>query len=136
MKKFNVLVLAATGFLLTNCAGIYITPSKELNGLKLAPGTEAVAHIRADNWGYFLFKYIPLVCGNPDQTGPVPWPVFFRDLVDQDLLIERLTNESKKLGADLTADLRSTDKSEWLGYTGIIWLNEIEVSGNALKTQK
>jgi hypothetical protein len=47
------------------------------------------------------------------------------------LLLEKVTAESLQDGGKIITDLRTRDRSYWLQWSPILWLNEFEVSGNA-----
>lgn len=108
-----------------------VTPAEKFGGQRFAGEGKPVAHIYVSNYGYYLFKYIPLVAGNLNKPTAIQIPLIFRDSVHQDLVIQKLMGQSKELGATTISDLRTTDKSKWLSWSLILWINEIEVSANA-----
>ena len=118
------------------CATVEVVGPEHLHDQQFAPGTKPVAHIYADNWGWYLFKYIPLVTGNLDDPGMPQLPNFFTDNVRVDLLVDKVTEESQKLGASVVTDLRVRDRSEYEAFTLILWLNEFEVSANVSRPDK
>ena len=103
-----------------------VTPDY-LSGQQFSDDTVPVAHIRAENWGWYLFGLIPLIAGDTEHTG---YPSLFSHTVKLDELVEAVTERSRALGATVT-DLQSTDKSTWVPITLILWIREIEISGNA-----
>ena len=128
VRFFAVLVLFLS---LAGCAAVTVVGAEKLNDQQLTPDAEPIAHIRTDNWGYYLFRYIPIVSGNLKRPTAIQWPVFFRNVVTEEKVVEALTRKSEELGADVTTDLRSRDRSEWIPYSLIFWLMEFEASGNA-----
>ena len=112
--------------LLCGCVTIEVVPEDRLNGQQFATDAVAVAHVRADNWGYYLFKYVPLITGDVSHSG---YPSFFSHTVRLDALVEEVTSRGRELGATIT-DLESTDKSAWRPLTIILWIREVEVSAN------
>ena len=48
-----------------------------------------------------------------------------------DLLVDKVTEESQKLGASVVSDVRTRDRSSYEPLTLFFWLNEFEVSANA-----
>jgi hypothetical protein len=118
-------------FMLGGCATLTVVPAERLAGQQLTPAAAPVAHIYADNWGIYLFKYLPLVTGSLSRPGAPRFPALFSDQVQIDLLVEKVSEESKKQGGTVLTDLRTRDRSYWLSYTLIFWLNEFEVSANA-----
>jgi hypothetical protein len=115
----------------TGCATVRIVPASQLHEQQLAAGSAPVAHIYADNWGIYLFKYIPLITGNLNSTSGILPIVLFTNNVRVDLLVERVTREAQQRGGTLLTDLRTRNRSYWLSWTLIFWLNEFEVSANA-----
>ncbi len=125
-----VLFFLISAALFAGCATMYVVPAEDLNDQQFVKGATPVAHINVNVWGWYLFKYIPLYVGNLDPEGPV----LFSDNVALDRIIEELTEKAKSLGATQVTDLRSRDKSGVLiPIVPLIWLNEVEVSGNASK---
>jgi len=51
-----------------------------------------------------------------------------------DLLVEKVSAQSKQRGGAVLTDLRTRDRSYWLEWTLIFWLNEFEVSANSSKS--
>jgi hypothetical protein len=115
----------------TGCATFDVVPRDRLNEQRLTPGAVPLAHIYAANWGWYLFKYIPIVTGSLDRPGVPRFPALFSDQVRVDRLVDKVTEESKKLGGTVVTDLRSRDRSYYMPYTLFFWLNEFEVSANA-----
>lgn len=116
---------------LCGCATVKVVEAQHLNGQQLTREGSAVAHLYVANWGWYLFKYIPFFTGDLDDPGVPRLPVFGTDNVSVEALVGMLTEKSKKLGATVITDLRTRDRSEWLAWTLIFWLNEFEVSANA-----
>jgi hypothetical protein len=122
----------ATIFLmLGGCATLTVVPAERLAGQQLTPAAAPVAHIYADNWGIYLFKYLPIVTGSLARPGVPRFPALFSDQVRIDLLVEKVSEQSKERGGTVLTDLRTRDRSYYLPYTLIFWLNEFEVSANA-----
>jgi hypothetical protein len=128
-SKIQVLVMVQImSFLIMGCATMEVVPSKDLHGQPFIEGKTSVAHIQAANYGIYLFKYIPLITGNlkhPDLGFSL-----FSNNVDLNMLVDRVMKKSKDLEGTLVTDLQSTNKSSWIFYLPIFWLNEIEVTAN------
>ncbi len=112
--------------LLCGCVTIEVVPEHRLTGQQFGTDTVAVAHVRADNWGWYLFKGIPLIAGNVEHPS---YPSLFSHTVKLETLVEEVTRRGKELGATIT-ELESTDKSAWKPLTLILWIREVEVSAN------
>jgi hypothetical protein len=130
-----LLISAAAILMLTGCATLTVVPAERLADQRLTPAAEPVAHIYAANWGVYLLKYLPLVTGSLSRPGVPRWPALFRDEVRIERLVQQVSEESKKQGGTILTDLRTRDRSYWLGgFLFLLWLNEFEVSANASRS--
>jgi hypothetical protein len=121
----------AIALLTAGCATMKVVSTDQLNEQRFSEAGTPIAHIYVDNWGIYLFKYIPIVTGHIDKAGEVQISRLFTDNVRVDLLVEKLTQESRRRGGTVITDLRTRDRSYWIPLTLFFWLNEFEVSGNA-----
>jgi hypothetical protein len=131
VTRCSVLALGMT----FGCATVEVVGPEHLHNQQFVVETKPVAHIYADNWGWYLFKHIPIVTGNLDKPGSLRLPVLFTDNVRVDLLVDKVTEESTKLGASNISDLRTRDRSYYAAWTLFFWLNEFEVSANASRPE-
>ncbi len=129
LKKSSCCAMFALG-LTVGCATVDVVGPEHLHGHQFASGARPLAHIYADNWGWYLFKYIPIATGNLDNPGTPRLPKLFTDNVRVDMLVDKVTEEGQKLGASVITDLRVRDRSSYQPLTLIFWLNEYEVSAN------
>lgn len=113
------------------CATLQVVPKEQLQEQRFSSNTIPLAHLYADTWGIYLFKFIPLITGNPEKPGR---PLLFSDTVRVDLLVSSVAQESRRLGGDTLTDLRTRDRSGWIPWSLIFWLNEIEVSANTSRS--
>ena len=116
---------------LGGCATLTVVPKEQLAEQRLTPAAEPVAHIYAANWGWYLFKYIPIVTGSLARPGIPAWPALFSDQVRIDALVQKVSEEGQKSGGTVLTDLRTRDRSAWVPQSLIFWLNEFEVSANS-----
>ena len=116
---------------LGGCATLTVVSKEQLAEQRLTPAAEPVAHIYAANWGWYLFKYIPLITGSLARPGIPAWPALFSDQVRIDALVQKVGEESQKRGGTVLTDLRTRDRSSWVPQSLIFWLNEFEVSANS-----
>jgi hypothetical protein len=129
-----LLVLGASLGALSGCATVQVVPAERLSQQRLTTEATPVAHIYVANWGIYLFKYLPVVTGSLARPGAVRWPAFFSNQVQISLLVEKVGQESHQLGGTVITDLRTRDRSYWMPYSLIFWLNEFEVSANASRS--
>ena len=131
---FRALLSTAALITVAGCATLTVVPAERLEGQRLTPTADPVAHIYAANWGVYLFKYLPLITGSLSRPGVPSWPAWFSDEVRVDLLVEKVSTESNQRGGTVLTDLRTRDRSYWLDWTLILWLNEFEVSANSSRS--
>ena len=55
----RLLIVPAALLIVGGCATLTVVPAERLDGQRLTPAAEPVAHIYAANWGIYLFKYLP-----------------------------------------------------------------------------
>lgn len=118
-------------FMLSGCATLTVVPVQRLEEQRPTPAAVPVAHIYAANWGLYLFKYLPIVTGSLSRPGAPRWPAIFSDEVRVDSLVQKVSEQSKQQGGTVLTDLQTRDRSYWIPWTLIFWLNEFEVSANA-----
>jgi hypothetical protein len=126
-----LLIASAVTFMLGGCATLTVVPAERLGEQRLTPGAEPVAHIYAANWGWYLFKYVPIITGSLSRPGVPNWPALFSDEVRIDALVQKVSAESRRHGGTVLTDLQTRDRSYWAPQTLIFWLNEFEVSANS-----
>lgn len=131
MKRKTLAVVAAVLLAVgtSGCTSVIVTT--DLGDQCLSPGSEPVAHIYADNWGVYLFYYIPLVTGDPSQ--PDGWQLF-ADTVHVDQVVSMVARKAKELGATRTTDLASYTVTQQ-SIPLLIWAKTVEVSGNASRAK-
>ena len=127
----RVLIASIALLTLGGCATLTVVSKEQLAEQRLTPAAEPVAHIYAANWGWYLFKYIPIITGSLARPGVPSWPALFSDQVRIDALVQKVSEESQKRGGTVLTDLRTRDRSYWVPQTLIFWLNEFEVSANS-----
>jgi hypothetical protein len=127
----RVLIVSIALLSMGGCATLTVVPKEQLAEQRLTPAAEPVAHIYAANWGWYLFKYIPLITGSLARPGIPAWPALFSDQVRIEALVQKVSEESQKRGGNVLTDLRTRDRSAWVPQTLIFWLNEFEVSANS-----
>lgn len=127
----RTILLCLTLSMLASCATVQVITKEQLQGQRFSSDTTPIAHLYADNWGIYLFKFIPLITGNLEKPGR---PLLFSDTVRVDLLVSSVAQESRRLGGDTLMDLRTRDRSQWIPWSLVFWLNEFEVSANVSRS--
>ncbi len=132
--SFVFILISAFFVALTGYATVRVVPAEQLEGQKLAVRAEPIAHVYVLNWGWYLFKWIPFLTGDLENPGTsvddVSGTVFGKDNVRMHTIVEKLMETSKGLGGNVVTDLRTNDKSGWMPWTLIFWLEEREASAN------
>jgi hypothetical protein len=93
--------------LLQGCYHAFTAASPVLSSCHVEDGREVVAHVFVKNSGLYLFRTIPIVCGNPDPDSILP-VTFFRDTVSSGRTMDALATEVRRHGLDA----RATDISQ------------------------
>ena len=131
MKNYilSFIAVSAVLLLISGCATVDVGDDFN-NQMVTMADTKPIAHINANNYGYYLFSFFPIWTGRPGHTKGCS---FFTDQVTVAKVTDMLTKKSNELGAARTVNLQST-----VTYTGgwslwIIYFKEVQVSGNAVK---
>jgi hypothetical protein len=133
LRRALLASLLAPLLVASGCASMDVVLAQKMHGQRFVDGKQPVAHIRASNWGWYLFKFIPICTGNLEEPSYPQVGRLFTDNVNVEDVVARVTEEGKRLGGNVTTDLQTTDKSAWYYATLFFWLNEIEVSANISK---
>lgn len=122
-------LMIATAAAFTGCASV--ATGRDLNGQKLTLDQQAqdVAHVNVTNWGLYCL-WIPLLSGSTDKPGDI---AFMQDTVNVNSMVDLATKESKKMGGKKLVDLNSSRSSIWIMPTFVLFLREVQVSGNSVK---
>lgn len=130
MKKcLTVLVLAAAAALMTACSSIEMATTFNNEKITDAPNAVCVSHLNADIWGIYLFN-LPLFSGSSKQPGRC---AIFTDTVRVDNAVSMLTRKAADDDATTIADLTTQRISRWIPIFLVIWYNEVQASGNAIR---
>ena len=128
-KMLAVLATAAVAAVMTACSSIEVATT--FNNVKItdSPNAACVAHLNADIWGIYLFN-LPLFSGSSKQPGRC---AIFTDTVRVDNAVSMLTKKAASEDATTVADLTSQRTSCWLPIFLVLWYNEVQASGNAIR---
>ena len=128
-KMLAVLATAAVAAVMTACSSIEVATT--FNNVKItdAPNAACVAHMNADIWGIYLFN-LPLFSGSSKQPGRC---AIFTDTVRVDNAVAMLTKKAASEDATTITDLSSERTTCWLPIFLVLWYNDVQVSGNAIR---
>lgn len=131
MKTINTIILVCVIFL-TGCATTEV--STQFNDNITAESNTPVATIFAENYGYYLFGYLPICAGNPNKPN-VNTMSLFEDTVTIENNGKMINYEAQKLGATSLADIRHS--TNWTGGFSlwIIWKQVLTSNAFAVKSQ-
>jgi hypothetical protein len=123
---------------LAGCFSMDVATTSSLKKSALSPEDgRPMEHIVVANYGWFLFNWIPIACGNARPGASFPWR-FFSNHVDSALLHDRMMSHAAAKNADVRDlvftrdekvifDLPSTDIPLPIPY--ILCFREIQFSG-------
>ena len=119
--------MAVAAVMIGGCASVKV--ADDLGNQSISENGKNVAHVYATNWGLYCLS-IPLITGSTDKPGSV---VFGKDTVNPKSVVKMATKKSEELGATKTLDLDTKGSSLWIFPLFVIFLDEYQVSGNAVK---
>ncbi len=129
IKLIFIAMVLSSLTILSSCSTI--ERGKKLNGQSLedAP-SQSIAHVNADIFGYYLFNTVPLITGDPNN--PFSTKIFV-NTVKPETVVSMLTNESKKIGASKTTNIKVEMEETGVMTLWIFWYKDAQASGNAIK---
>ncbi len=142
MKRVAEIVLSACIALLAGCYSMDVATTRSLEESSLSPDDGSpMEHVVVSNYGWFLFNWIPIACGNATPGASFPWK-FFSNQVTSTLLHDRMMAHAAALNADVKDlaffrdekvifDLPGTDFPVPIPY--ILCYKEIQFSGTLTK---
>ena len=90
MKLFAKTLLVAGGVMLSGCFSMEVATTRSLKQSALSPDDATPReHVVVSNYGWYLFNYVPLACGNTTPEAWFPW-TFFSDRVSSPLLHDKM----------------------------------------------
>lgn len=129
MKKLMLIAAAVAALaLIQGCASTQVAKGNDLSGERLCAAGANVAHVYGSNWGLYCFS-IPLISGSTDNPGNIAWG---KDTVNVPSVVKMVTTKAKDLGGVSTLGIKSNTSSIWIFPTLVLFINRVEVSGNAV----
>ncbi|HPY91051.1 MAG TPA: hypothetical protein PLE92_01000 [Lentisphaeria bacterium] len=132
MKKLLSVVFAAVVVIVSGCASTQVTELADLSGMKLTSAEEPIAHINAQNWGFY-FLSIPLITGSAENPGRIAF--FSEDSVTVPKTVSVMTQKAKELNASKVTAI-SSDRSSLMipfPFPFLFYMRSTNVSGNAVR---
>ena len=112
MKKILPYLISA--LVLCGCA------TTQVKNIEPAGVSDAKAVVFAENYGYYLFGFLPIICGDPENMNDTSL-TFFEDTVQIKNNANMIAREAEKLGAKELLDVKHL--TNWTGGFScwIIW---------------
>ncbi|MBO7521120.1 MAG: hypothetical protein J6T16_02645 [Opitutales bacterium] len=112
MKKILPYLIAALA--LSGCA------TTQVKNIEPAEVSDAKAVVFAENYGYYLFGFLPIICGDPENMNDFS-AAFFEDTVQIKNNADMIAREAEKIGAKEYLDVKH--RTNWTGGFSywIIW---------------
>jgi hypothetical protein len=101
------------------------------------PENSKEEHLVVRNYGWKLFYFLPIVCGNTDENAAIPW-TFFKDDVTMDTIQSRFMSYAHQRGKTATSlTYNNYDTVLWsiplanipIPIPYLLCYNEIQISG-------
>ena len=114
-------------FFLCGCATTQVSKNIPENNPENVAGV-----IFAENYGYYLFGFLPICCGNSDYPNDVSM-TFFKDKVTIEKNAQMIKKEAENLGAKSIKDV--LHHTMWTGGFSlwIVWRQVLKSNATALK---
>ena len=112
MKKILFCLIAS--LVLCGCA------TTQVKSIEPAGVSDAKAVVFAENYGYYLFGYVPLICGDPQEMNDCSL-TFFENTVKVENNAKMIEREAENIGAKEILDVKH--RTDWTGSFSlwIIW---------------
>ena len=102
-KTFSKTLVLATLLATTGCYFKYASSSPELKDCAFSEeGGEVVEHLFVENYGWYLFKGLPICCGDDNEENFFPLE-FFTDRCTPEVVKARFDEHVRSLGDDVEA---------------------------------
>ena len=121
------LILLCSGCTTSVCRHYKVAPESLSSS-----GRIAVAGIRGQNTGCYLFNFIPVWSGKPHRPNEKKWSMW-RDYVRKRDIWKMFAVRARQLGADDIEDFSVTEENSGLWSLGIIWTRTISGQCVAVK---
>lgn len=94
----KLIVHCSLALLLSGCYFKYAATSPELKGSEYSEGGgEIVEHLFVENFGWYLFRTIPICCGDDNEDNLFPLE-FFTDRCTPEIMKQRFDERVRELG--------------------------------------
>ena len=94
-------MLLASATLLAGCFSMDIATTASLKKSALSPEDgRPMEHVVVANYGWYIFNWIPIACGNSTPNARFPWK-FFSNQVEARLLHDRMMSHAASLNANV-----------------------------------
>jgi len=109
-------------FVLSGCATVKM--ARNFEGLRVDDGAKPIATVAIENYGYYLFGFLPLIAGEPRHPN-APMCTLFSDSVTTQNNIMMLNKTAQKVNAKRVVNINVYE-----GWTGsfsfwIIWKKQL-----------
>ena len=123
MKK--ILLYLISPLILCGCA------TTQVKTIEPAGVSDAKAVVFAENYGYYLFGYLPIICGDPQEMNDCSL-TFFENTVKVENNARMIEREAENIGAKEILDVKH--RTDWTGSFSlwIIW-KQVMTSNATLK---
>ncbi len=132
MKALLLAMAVLAVAVVSGCASVQVTEQADLSGMKLTPTEEPIAHINAQNWGFY-FLSVPLITGSAENPGKMAF--FSEDSVTVPKTVNVLTKKAKELNATKVTAIASDRSSLMIPIPipFLFYMKSTNASGNAVR---
>lgn len=132
-RRMTTALLAALVILgLAGCNTSTVTMLPPAEGQTSSSGAKVAANLEAENWGMFLFYWIPLWSGYPGSPNRREY-VVFGNRVKEKYMDMMLRQRAKQMKAETIEDLKVRESSTGLFSLWILWRRNISATAVAVE---
>ncbi|MDR0932874.1 MAG: hypothetical protein LBM70_07655 [Victivallales bacterium] len=130
-NRFIASIFAGVILFGVGCNTSVVRSSPPVAGQVSSDGSRVVANLEGDNWGIFLFYYIPLWSGEPNHPNERDYATF-QNKIKNKYTIEMLKKRAKQLKAEVQ-DVQISDSSTGFFSLWILWRRSQSATAVAVK---
>ena len=132
-RRMATALLAALVILgLAGCNTSTVTMLPPAEGQTASSGAKAAANLEGENWGIFLFYWIPLWSGHPGSPNRREY-VVFGNRVKGKYMDMMLRQRAKQMKAETIEDLKVRESSTGVFSLWILWRRSISATAVAVE---
>ncbi len=134
MKYFSrtLPLLAVLLLVLAGCRTMKLEATPAIDGETLPDGRPITYRFKAENWGLFLFNWLPVATGNPNRPNAGDY-YMGSDWLHPSPIKAQIRKEARHLKAGEVEFTEQTERETGMFSLWLVWLRVIQVNAVAVK---